>query len=430
MNNGINPKFNNYLNVTQYASGGWLDKYDDSNQFAEGGEIDPPTKNKPIYVQSKNDPRYQEYQDSLMIHNATKDYYKHIKESSGKNLTKNQKKKLIDEFFKADHDIYNYQKSNDYFNKKGDWTIGKDIEPIRRGVLKLHGDNYRVGNNNAEELSFSYYKKPEQQVIIKDKTNTSSGYKSESQYKKEHPPIYVTDKNDPRINTYTEEGSQYLYRPVEKKPIRAIKNNLRPEGLVTRNTDLYSELPTIRPTAKNAKSYKVKETVQGMYAPSTVEYEVTDPRNINMNDLGPDNTRTVIPQYKYGGQIDPPGKKKLQFLQPTSNKLPEGYKIPYNTPSSELAMSIGGEDGEPAYLIPSFKYGKSLDDPMGEFRKTGEHLGGPFKTWQEADEWERTVRHPAVEKKQTIMFPQEKFQMGGHLNQKQSSTNSWLNKYE
>jgi hypothetical protein len=52
---------------------------------------------------------------------------------------------------------------------------------------------------------------------------------------------------------------------------------------------------------------------------------------------------------------------------------------------------------------------------MSEFRNTGEHLGGPFKTYQEADEWERTVRHPAVEKRETIMFPQEKFQTGGSL---------------
>jgi len=106
---------------------------------------------------------------------------------------------------------------------------------------------------------------------------------------------------------------------------------------------------------------------------------------------------------------------KLTFLQPTSDKLPEGYVIPYNTPSSERAMSIGGENGEPAYLIPSFKYGKPLADPIGEFRKTGDHLGGPFKTWQEAEEWEKTVRHPAVEKKETIMFPQEKFAMGGSI---------------
>jgi hypothetical protein len=96
---------------------------------------------------------------------------------------------------------------------------------------------------------------------------------------------------------------------------------------------------------------------------------------------------------------------KLTFLQPTSDKLPKGYRIPYADPSSELAMSIGGEDGEPSYLIPSFKYGKPLYSPIEEFKKTGEHLGGPFKTWQEADEWERTVRHPYVEQGKDIPLP-------------------------
>jgi len=68
-------------------------------------------------------------------------------------------------------------------------------------------------------------------------------------------------------------------------------------------------------------------------------------------------------------------------------------------------MSIGGENGEPAYLIPSFKYGKPLYNPIEEFKKTGEHLGGPFKTWQEADKWAKEVRHPYVEKGQSIPSP-------------------------
>jgi hypothetical protein len=126
-------------------------------------------------------------------------------------------------------------------------------------------------------------------------------------------------------------------------------------------------------------------------------------------------------QFQMGGNVYPVNyvpqaqDGKLIFLQPTSEKLPEGHKIPYADTSSELAMSIGGENGEPAYLIPSFKYGKPLYDPIGEFKKTGEHLGGPFKTWQEADKWEQDVRHPAVEKKETIMFPQEEFAMGGSI---------------
>jgi len=143
----------------------------------------------------------------------------------------------------------------------------------------------------------------------------------------------------------------------------------------------------------------------------------------NTNDFLPfdPNNPKFTPKKQIGGSVYPVNyvpqaqDGKLTFLQPTSNKLPEGYRIPYSDPSSERAMSIGGEDGEPAYLIPSFKYGQPLDDPMEEFRKTGEHLGGPFETYQEADEWERTVRHPAVERKENIMFPQEQFAMGGSV---------------
>ncbi len=103
-----------------------------------------------------------------------------------------------------------------------------------------------------------------------------------------------------------------------------------------------------------------------------------------------------LDKYQEGGEV---------FLQPNSKKLPKGYKVPLKNESSELAMSIGGEQGEPAYLIPSFKYGKPLLNPLEEYRETGEHLGGPFKTWQEADKWEREIRHPYVEKGQPIPSP-------------------------
>ena len=116
----------------------------------------------------------------------------------------------------------------------------------------------------------------------------------------------------------------------------------------------------------------------------------------------------------WGGQFQHGG-----FLQPNSWKLPSAVAIP-NRPdilSSELATSIGGENGEPAYLIPSFKGGKRVD-ALKEFIKTGEHLGGPFKTWQEADKWEQEVRHPYVEKGQSIPSPYKtwgEMQEGGSL---------------
>jgi hypothetical protein len=115
----------------------------------------------------------------------------------------------------------------------------------------------------------------------------------------------------------------------------------------------------------------------------------------------------------WGGQFQNGG-----FLQPISYKLPSRYRIPYAEPSTELATSIGGGPGEPAYLIPTFKYGKPLQDPEAEYRKTGEHLGGPFKTYQEAEKWEQEIRHPYVEKGKPIPTPLKRWgdmAMGGGI---------------
>jgi len=115
----------------------------------------------------------------------------------------------------------------------------------------------------------------------------------------------------------------------------------------------------------------------------------------------------------WGGQFQNGG-----FLEPISYKLPSRYRIPYAEPSSELATSIGGGPGEPAYLIPTFKYGKPLQDPEAEYRKTGEHLGGPFKTYQEAEKWEQEIRHPYVEKGKPIPTPLKRWgdmAMGGGI---------------
>jgi hypothetical protein len=102
----------------------------------------------------------------------------------------------------------------------------------------------------------------------------------------------------------------------------------------------------------------------------------------------------------WGGQFQWGG-----FLQPNDIRLPSAVAPPNKGDilSSELARSIGGEDGEPAYLVPSFKGGRRIDEKK-EFNKTGEYLGGPFKTWQEADKFDE-LRHEYVEKGQPLPSP-------------------------
>ena len=119
-------------------------------------------------------------------------------------------------------------------------------------------------------------------------------------------------------------------------------------------------------------------------------------------------------QFQDGGNLsfikDPKLRNILEGYKPgfmdTVNdyRLPEGYMAGSINPSTEVSTSIGGEDGEPSYLIPSFKYGQPLQDPTQEFNMTGQYLGGPFKTWQDAEKFQE-IRHQYVEKGQPLPSP-------------------------
>jgi hypothetical protein len=229
-------------------------------------------------------------------------------------------------------------------------------------------------------------------------------------WQKKYGPTKTKDKDKPDNKNTT---------PVKRQPIQEIEN-LQPIG-IQNDFNLEAPLPQIRQQVIQPKYYDVEDYTHGStsYGGTQSNYRTDDLSTLS--EQSPNNTRKIVPHYQMGGSVYPVNyvpqaqNGKLTFLQPTSEKLPEGYRIPYVDPSSERAMSIGGENGEPAYLIPSFKYGKPLYNAIEEFKKTGEHLGGPFKTWQEADKWENETRHPAVERKETIMFPQEKFAMGGSM---------------
>jgi hypothetical protein len=131
-------------------------------------------------------------------------------------------------------------------------------------------------------------------------------------------------------------------------------------------------------------------------------------------------------QFKEGGNLsfinDPKLRNMLEgykpgFLETVGDyRLPEGQIIPLRDPSTEVSISVGGGDGEPAYLIPSFKYGQPLQDPVQEFNMTEQYLGGPFKTVDDAETF-RELRHQYVDKGQPLPSPiaTSNMAMGGSI---------------
>jgi hypothetical protein len=136
--------------------------------------------------------------------------------------------------------------------------------------------------------------------------------------------------------------------------------------------------------------------------------------------------KTGKPKMADGGKLsfikDPKLRNMLEGYQPGfletvgDYRLPEGQIIPLRDPSSEVSISVGGGDGEPAYLIPSFKYGQPLQDPVQEFNMTEQYLGGPFKTVNDAETF-RELRHQYVDKGQPLPSPiaTSNMAMGGSI---------------
>jgi hypothetical protein len=315
------------------------------------------------------------------------------------------------------------------------WNILTDAEK------KLRVQKY--GTDGVPKSYLNKNKQTEKPQLLKTKLINVDPRGVKGKYNNETKSIFGT--LDPKIKY--EQIGESLYRPINDKPILQPKVeavNIQP---IEQRPIIPNQQIDVRTPAQMPLSFDVSMQRYNMQGPSDyyntnqegVDYEkamqiklASDTYNKSIEEkYGPQNEyRTeksrqeaarrleqlrqdvkVRPNYQMGGSVYPVNyvpqaqDGKLTFLQPTSDKLPQGYRIPYADPSSELAMSIGGENGEPAYLIPSFKYGKPLYNPIEEFKKTGEHLGGPFKTWQEADKWEQEVRHPYVEKGQAIPMP-------------------------
>jgi hypothetical protein len=406
-------------------------------QFEDGGLIPMAQKGKkvkPIYVESKNDPRYQAYQDSLNLSDFSK--FQHKTEPVTKGYLSSKKR-----------DVYAKTNNHKILKAKAEEIIknNKNIEYINPDISvdirhKLNSPTYEgfFGNGFDDKFepistwkgigqNFNYAepkqkvivgKKPQQQVMVKS-TTTKPSTKSKPSTKPQQKEVNVKPQLQPRVEAINLPPMQNQDPSFPKQELDLIRPIQAPKSYNV-NTQRYNMQGPSDYYQANEEGVDYETALKAKQAADaynkSIEKKYGNPEALKnpkaaerLKQLRQDVQLT--PQYQMGGSVYPVNyvpqaqNGKLTFLQPTSDKLPEGYRIPYADPSSELAMSIGGEDGEPSYLIPSFKYGKPLYSPIEEFKKTGEHLGGPFKTWQEADEWERTVRHPYVEQGKDIPLP-------------------------
>jgi hypothetical protein len=156
------------------------------------------------------------------------------------------------------------------------------------------------------------------------------------------------------------------------------------------------------------------EMSEGSYPDKVLEQSKGLHQVINFDDMN------VLPEVQvkdrriYNEEPFKDGGPVKRFMQPTETFKNLGYNSKTNGMSTELSTSVGGP-GE-VYLVPGYRQGKILQDPEGVFNAYGEHLGGPFKTVQAAEDFGK-LRHQYVEQNKNIPAPfkTRDYAMGGSL---------------
>lgn len=295
----------------------------------------------------------------------------------------------------------NWRVSEDEYNKKG-----IPLNEIDFKNVKIINGRKVYGTRLTDKPTDKEFGEPETEEQIE----RIEGYDITPTENKKVTPKPTQEKTDFYIQSLDKDGKQKVKYFNSKKEKDDYDEKLSKDFYFTSKTDNSTQYTAILPEMENGGTMDKLGVENSLW--NNIRAKVGSGKKPSKEML---EQERKISKKQMGGNI---AKK---FLEPNDSKLSKGYIYPSNQPSTELATSIGGEDGEPAYLIPSFKNGRQLKNPIKEFQKTGEHLGGPFKTWQEAEEFGK-MRHTYVEKGETIPYPlkrvgidydQAKMQMGG-----------------
>jgi hypothetical protein len=303
-----------YSNVGRNSSPAW------GGQFQEGGEIpiaQGGTK-KPIYVKSKNDPRYKAYQDSLRLYKAYQ-FQKNNPITSNKqkdlgitNLSSYKPLKMdyekIEKLLAKEKVLYNKQLNE---TKKGNYS-GKAYKEY----AAFSKQNPNINAYTATTVP-GFEKRAisggEDKHVINKSKKVINYYKSLG-IKDENINFYTSpDVYDAKIKPISEYYDGYAVSPVYAKPKQnietlldlPIQNNLQPAGLVYPDNDIEAD-PNIRVPVRTPKYYDVTDTVNQNFGGTESKYKYY-PENGDLPNIAPSpyNTRTAIPHYQMGGSVYP-----------------------------------------------------------------------------------------------------------------------------
>lgn len=391
-------------------------------QFDNGGELPNVTvkgKRQPIIVTDPNDPRLRAYQDSLGLYNQSKDTELKISKifANGYKRAGFSKSSIDKELFEGKDIVLHPEK---YTKKQKGYVDSKLKKYNKKGL-------YYESFPGEEYLGTLQYPATIKNLIKYNKEDIAS----------RNPNLLDTDinglteKERIEIAKIANAGLQKQYNIIKKTgydPTYFIPNGERPPTFIFKK-------PT-QPVVYQSEPERVnqKETPELKDLPMGLPVDISLPEL--QRQKGPIRYTMGRPLFKGGPQTDyytpideagnvvnTPEFKTSQFedggpikrfLQPTQTFMNFGYNPRENGLSTEYSTTVG-KDGE-YYLVPGYKQGRLVEYPEDLFNQTGEHLGGPFKTIQSAEDF-ANFRHKYVEQNKNIPSPfkTRDYAMGGSL---------------
>jgi hypothetical protein len=347
-------------------------------QFQGGGRV-------PIYVESKNDPRYKAYQDSLNLY----------KENSYQQFTENNdpeiKNKLIQSRipYNSLPELPTVKGKRVGFERKdktADEKNKKSIiysEKIKPEYFNL---NKFIDFDDAHQLT-SYYKKPQQEVKVKP-TTTKRTTKPTSGYILQADGSKLYDKSIPAGKFFDPDKHlgdgprKFQDIPQDRKPVTSVVNNLTLAGLGNNNLEIDStNFPELRPQVRPVKDWKYiwkhAGTTQFGYvnSPEDMDHWV-DWRDWYSTGGGKDkgDSVTITPEYQMGGEVYPvnyvpkaqAGRSTFQPIMPAIDFI-----------SDKLSSWFGNDEEEEAVKKPVVKNNTrtlKIVDPRKKMATTNQPL--------------------------------------------------------
>ena len=366
--------------------------YDDSyKKFELGGEVkqEPVKKNDATHYYTSD---INDYKNRKILYNDSSDAYK-VGEQSYKFYNDNVNKYLKDLKSGKTNDGIKVGKQNEYNNTTYSQfenpmaTVYDDNQHLGdSGKLLRLTNNYPISSRHIEylynpepinkpqslfsnpfntetvsedknymgDISYKRYKKPTQEVIYQPKpvdhqTLVKTPNKPVSDYERLHPPIYLTNPNDPRIGGYSEPGNEYKYQKPVEKPKPVINKYTQAKQVVLPQISV-KPIEQAKQESKPISEYTYSDehgiTLYNTKTGKQMRFSSKEERAKHPGFTG------AVPQYNHGGVHEDPPSMQLpnQYYNPSETVNQQPVINPY-----QRAQQINKSNYIPALTIEQQK---------------------------------------------------------------------------